>query len=445
MEDHNLPKVLIVGGGFGGLAAARAVSGAQAMTAVIDRQNHHVFQPLLYQVATASLSPADIAAPIRSALRGVPRCAVVLAQVEGVDLERKRLVFDSGTAPYDYLVLAAGVTHDYFGNDQWSDVAPGLKSLSDATELRRRILLAFESAEHEGDPDERRASLTFAVIGAGPTGVEMAGAIKEIASNTLPREYLHIDTSTARVILIEGGQRVLPTFSERLSTRAQADLENLGVEVMLNTRVTNVEPGGVWVGDRFIPAQNAFWAAGVRASPLGASLGVPVDRAGRVIVGPDLSVPGHPEVFVVGDIASYTPAGAERPLPGVAQVAMQMGKHAGGIIKRDISRGPSTDRPAFVYKDKGSMAIIGRNRAIAQVGKTQMAGFIAWLAWAFVHVLFLVGYRNRLRVFFSWGWNWLLSSRDARLVIGDAKMRVRMPNGPGFEPHGSAPPVEKET
>ena len=304
---------------------------------VVDRENHHVFQPLLYQVATASLSPSSISQPIRSTLRNCANSVVVLATVTGIDLKNRRVHVEEGFGEYDYLVLAAGARHDYFGHDQWADLAPGLKSIADATEIRRRMLLAFESAEHEGDESSRRAALTFAIVGGGPTGVELAGAIKEIAAKTLPREYRNIDTTTARVILLQSGPRVLPAFPEHLSEKAKLALERLGVEVRLNARVTDVTPDGIKVGDAFIGAHNVFWAAGVKAAPIAATLGVPLDRSGRVIVKPDLSVDGYPEVFVVGDMASYTPEGADRPLPGVAQVAIQMGRHVGRIVKQEIS------------------------------------------------------------------------------------------------------------
>src|SRR5687767_10639298 len=295
MESKSLPKVLIVGGGFAGLAAAKALAKAPVEVTIIDRRNHHVFQPLLYQVATAALSPADISAPIRSVVRGQKNCEVVLAEVTGVDLPRRRVLLAAGHVGYDYLILAAGATHAYFGHDEWATIAPGLKSVEDATELRRRILLAFESAEYEGDQAARRAALTFGIVGAGPTGVELAGAIQEIAAQTLPKDYKHIDTRTTRVILFEGADRVLPPFPPELSERAQHDLERMGVEVRLKSIVTNVTPQGVSIGDEFIPVRNVFWAAGVNASPLGKSLGVPLDRAGRVVVGPDLTIPGHPE------------------------------------------------------------------------------------------------------------------------------------------------------
>ncbi|MEL6340445.1 MAG: NAD(P)/FAD-dependent oxidoreductase [Myxococcota bacterium] len=428
------PQVLIIGGGFAGLAAAKQLKAVDADVALLDRQNHHVFQPLLYQVATASLSPASIAAPIRSTLTGRADCQVVLSNVTGIDVERSRVIVEEGSVPYEYLILAAGVRHDYFGNDHWEAIAPGLKTVQDATEIRRRLLLAFESAEHEGDDDARRAALTFAIVGGGPTGVELAGAIKSIASRTLPREYRNIDTATARVILFEGGPRVLASFPEQLSIRAQDDLKRLGVEVELNCRVTNVDPSGVTLGERIVPASNVFWAAGVKATPLTRTIGCDTDRAGRAIVAGDLSIPGHPNIFVVGDAASYTPAGTDSPLPGVAQVAMQMGAYVGTVVREEIVDGSSGSRRLpFRYRDKGSMAIIGKNRAVAAIGKHRFAGFPAWVMWAFVHVVFLVGSRNRLRVLFNWAVGWVFNSHDARLIVGDSKLRVRLPHGPGFE------------
>ena len=429
------PSVLIVGGGFGGIAVARALAHVDADITVIDKQNHHVFQPLLYQVATASLSPATISQPIRTILRGQGNCGVVLASASGVDVEGRKLLFEQGDVAYDYLVLAAGASHDYFGHDEWAPIAPGLKTLSDATEIRRRLLLAFEEAEHEGDPTTRRAALTFAVVGGGPTGVELSGAIKEIAGQTLPSEYHNIDTKTSRVLLFEGSDRLLNAFPPQLSERAKRDLESLGVEVRLNARVTEVTEQGIRVGEEFIETNTVFWAAGVRASGLGESLGVPVDRSRRVIVQPDLSIPGHPEVFVIGDMASLTPDGQDHPLPGVAQTAMQMGQFVGKVLKSEIAgRSTPSDRPKFVYKDKGSMAIIGKNRAVAAIGHRRFTGFIAWLLWAFVHIAFLVGFRNRLRVLFNWGVKWLLNSHDARLIVGDTNMHMSKPVGRGFTP-----------
>ncbi len=429
------PAVLIVGGGFGGLAVAKSLASVDADITIIDKQNHHVFQPLLYQVATASLSPASIGQPIRSIVRGQKNCSVVLAAASGVDVQRKRLLFESGEAEYDYLVLAAGASHDYFGHDEWSTLAPGLKTLSDATEIRRRLLLAFEEAEHEGDDDARRAALTFAVVGGGATGVELSGAIKEIAGQTLPSEYHNIDTKTTRVLLFEGEDRLLGSFPQQLSERAKRDLERLGVEVRLNAMVSEITKAGIRVGDDFIETKTVFWAAGVRASDLGASLQAETDRSGRVIVQQDLSIPGHPEVFVIGDMASMTPDGAQHPLPGVAQTAMQMGRFVGTTIADEIAgRSTPDQRGRFVYRDKGSMAIIGKNRAVAAMGKRRFSGFVAWLLWAVVHIAFLVGFRNRLRVLFNWGCKWLINSHDARLIVGDARMRVHRPTGKGFTP-----------
>lgn len=421
------PRVLIVGGGFAGLAAAKALAKAPVAVTILDRRNHHVFQPLLYQVATASLSPADISAPIRSVVRDQANCEVALAPVTGIDVGHRRVLLENGYVGYDYLVLAAGATHAYFGHDEWAAVAPGLKTLEDATELRRRILLAFESAEYEGSPEARRAVLTFGIVGAGPTGVELAGAIKEIAGQTIPRDYKHIDTRTTRVVLFEAGPRILPPFSPELSARAQRDLERMGVEVRLNSTVTQITPEGIYTGEEFVPVRNVFWAAGVKASPLGASLGVPLDRAGRVIVGPDLTIPGHPEVFVTGDMAAATSADSGSPVPGVAQGGLQMGHFAGTTIARETGgRSTPAQRRAFSYTDKGTMAVIGQSKAVAQIGRLKFGGFMAWLAWAGIHVAFLIGFRNRLQVLFSWFWSWLLNARDARLITGDARLDVRV-------------------
>jgi len=419
------PRVFIVGGGFAGLAAAKALARAPVDVTIFDRRNHHVFQPLLYQVATASLSPADISAPIRSVVSGQDNCEVVLAAVKSVDVNNRHLLLDGGHASYDYLVLAAGATHAYFGHDAWAPVAPGLKTIEDATELRRRILLAFESAEYEGSDEARTAVLTFGIVGGGPTGVELAGAIKEIAGQTIPRDYRHIDTRTTRVILFEGGPRVLPTFPPELSMRAQRDLEKMGVHVRLNSLVTEVTRHGIHIGQEFIPIRNVFWAAGVKASPLGTSLGVPLDRAGRVVVGPDLTIPGHPEVFVTGDMASAKSADTGHPVPGVAQGGLQMGHYAGEIIAREVTAGASpADRKPFVYRDKGSMAVIGKARAVAQIGRFKFGGFVAWLVWGGIHIAFLIGFRNRMQVLLSWFWNWLLNARDARLITGDARLEL---------------------
>lgn len=431
--DNARPRVVIVGGGFGGIAAAKALARAPVAVTIIDRRNHHVFQPLLYQVATASLSPADISMPIRSIVRDQKNCRVALGEVTGVDTEKRHLLVDGGYILYDYLIVAAGATHAYFGRDDWAPIAPGIKSLEDAVELRRRILLAFESAEYEADDAARRAALTFAIVGAGPTGVELAGAIKEIAAETLPRDFRNINTRTTRVLLFQADDRVLPAFAPELSARAQAYLDRMGVEVHLGTPVTDVAPEGLTVGGEFIAIRNIFWAAGVKASGIGASLGAPTDRSGRVGVGPDLSIPGHPEVFVIGDMANAESGG--KPVPGVAQGAIQMGRYAARRIAAEVAgRSNQADRPPFVYKDKGSMAVIGKNRAVAEVGRLRFGGLLAWLAWGVIHIAFLVNFRNRIQVLFSWFWNWLINARDARLITGDASMRLITPRGDDFVP-----------
>ncbi|MCG3123107.1 MAG: Nitric oxide reductase FlRd-NAD(+) reductase [Phycisphaerales bacterium] len=442
------PRVVIIGGGFAGLAAARALASAPVEVILIDRRNHHVFQPLLYQVATAALSPADIASPIRRVLRNVKNCRVVLAEPTSIDLHNRQVVFpDDYRVAYDWLVLAAGATHSYFGHDDWAAVAPGLKTLEDATELRRRILLAFESAEYEGNEDARRAALTFAIVGGGPTGVELAGAIKEIAAKTIPADFRFIDTTTTRVILVEGEPRLLSAFPPELSERARRDLASMGVEVRLNTRVTDVSRDGVKAGDEFIPARTVFWAAGVRGSPLGATLGVPLDRTGRVIVKPDLSIPGHPEAFVVGDLAAAYSADTNQPVPGVAQGALQSGRYVGRLIARETSfgQGPHARpepvaRDPFIYRDKGSMATIGRAKAVAWIRGMKFGGFLAWLLWGGIHVMFLVSFRNRLFVLATWAWNWFFFSRDARLIVGDSRIDLRSPRT--AEPPSRDPPAE---
>ena len=445
MGSERRAKVFIVGGGFAGLAAAKVLAAAPVEVIVVDRRNHHVFQPLLYQVATAALSPADISSPIRTILRGQKNCEVVMAEVVGVDVAKRRLVVRGGYVEYDYLILAAGATHSYFGHDQWAEIAPGLKSIEDATELRRRILLAFESAEYEGSDEARQAALTFGIVGAGPTGVELAGAIKEIAGQTIPKDYKHIDTRTTRVILFEGADRVLPPFPPKLSARAQRELERMGVEIRLNSVVTNITRQGIYVGEQFIPVRNVFWAAGVRASPLGQSLGVPLDRAGRVIVGPDLTIPGHPEVFVTGDMAAAKSVDTGQPVPGVAQGGIQMGRYAGRMIANEVAgRSEAVTRRAFVYRDKGSLAVIGKAKAVAHIGRLELGGFLAWLLWGGVHILFLIGFRNRLQVMLSWFWNWLLNARDARLITGPARLDIHIPRLADFVRTDVTTPEDEE-
>lgn len=408
------PKIVIVGGGFGGLQAAKAFRDAPVQVTVVDRRNHHLFQPLLYQVATAVLSPADIAQPIRSVLRDQANVEVVLGEVEAIDTASREVVLADGRIPYDYLILAAGANHAYFGHDEWEPLAPGLKTLEEALDIRRRILLSFEEAEREPDAERRKALMTFVIVGAGPTGVEMAGAIAEIARQTLNRDFRRIDTRDARIILVEAGPRLLATFPERLSRAALAELQRLGVEVRFNQPVTQLAPGRVMVGDETIAAETIVWAAGVRASPLGKSLGVEIDRAGRVLVNRDLTIPGHADIFVIGDMASLKDEKG-RPLPGVAQVAMQQGKWAAANIRRAIAGEPA--RP-FHYMDLGNLATIGRNAAVADIRGVTLSGFIAWLIWAGVHIMNLVGFRNRVLVGLQWLWGYLTFQRGARLITG---------------------------
>lgn len=420
----SVPNVVVVGGGFGGLWAARALRNAPVTVTLVDRRNHHLFQPLLYQVATAALSPADIAAPIRSVLRRQKNAEVLMGEVVDVDrAARQLLLADGQRVPYDYLIVATGATHAYFGHPEWEPIAPGLKTVEDATEIRRRFLLAFEAAEQEQDEAVRRALLTFVVVGAGPTGVEMAGAMTEIARKSLTRDFRHIDPSSARIILIEGGPRVLAAYHPDLSAYAQRALERIGVTVRLNSIVTKVEENGAWVGDEFIPARNVVWAAGVTASPLGKRLDAETDRVGRVHVQPDLSLPGDPRVFVIGDLAALNGADG-RPLPGVAQVAMQQGRLAARNVVREVRGQP---RLSFRYRDKGSMATIGRRAAVLEMPKpsVRMKGWLAWVAWLFIHVMSLIGFRNRISVFVEWAWNYLTWQRGARLITGDVSPDLR--------------------
>lgn len=408
------PRVVIVGGGFGGLNAAKSFRDAPVRVTLVDHRNHHLFQPLLYQVATAVLSPADIAQPIRSVLRDRPNVEVILGEVKSIDTAAQEVVLADGLLPYDYLILAAGATHAYFGHDDWEPLAPGLKTLEDALGTRRHILLAFEEAEREPDPERRKALMTFVIVGAGPTGVEMAGAIAEIANYSLARDFRHINTRDARVILVEASDRLLATFPEQLSRYALNDLKRLGVDVRLGKPVTMIAPGEVTIGDEAVAAETIVWAAGVRASPLGRSLGAELDRAGRVIVNPDLTVPGHPNISVVGDMASLADMKG-RPLPGVAQVAMQQGAWTAANIRRAIAGEPTR---VFHYRDLGNMATIGRNAAIADIRGLRLSGFIAWLAWALVHIMNLIGFRNRVLVGLQWLWGYLTFQRGARLITG---------------------------
>ena len=409
------PHVVIIGGGFGGLYAARALKRAPVQVTVLDRRNHHVFQPLLYQVAMAALSPGDIASPIRWILRRQKNVEVLLAEARSVDLPRKTVILTDGEIPYDYLIVATGATHAYFGRDDWRPLAPGLKSLEDALQIRRRVLLAFERAERETDPIRRARQLTFVVIGGGPTGVEMAGALAEISRQSLARDFRHFDPGSARIMLVEGGPALLAAFPDPLRQAALRDLQHLGVEVRLNSIVTNVLPGRVMIRDDGIDAETVVWAAGVAASPLGASLGVPLDRAGRVKVEPDLTIPGFRNVFVIGDLAALDD-GRGKPLPGVAQVAIQMGRHSVRNILRSIEQQPLR---AFRYKNLGNMATIGRASAVADFGSFRLTGYLAWLAWLFVHLTNLIGFRNRVVVMVQWAWAYVSYQRAIRLITGD--------------------------
>jgi NADH:quinone reductase (non-electrogenic) len=409
------PRVVIIGGGFGGLYAARALRRAPVRVTMVDRRNHHVFQPLLYQVATAALSPGDIASPIRWILRHQRNVEVVLADVVAIDTTAKRLTLADGEMDYDFLIVAAGATHAYFGHDDWRTTAPGLKTLEDALDIRRRVLLAFEHAERATDDARRRALLTFVVIGGGPTGVEMAGALAEISRQSLARNFRHFDPTSARILLLEAGPSVLATFPESLQQAARKDLVRLGVDVRTGQPVTNVAQGAVQVGDEIVRAETVVWAAGVAASPLGATLGVPLDRAGRVRIEPDLTIPGHANVFVIGDLAALNGADG-KPLPGVAQVAIQMGRHAAANIQRAIEQQPYA---VFHYRNLGNMATIGRASAVADFGWLRLKGLVAWLAWAFVHILNLIGFRNRVVVFIEWAWAYISYERSVRLITGE--------------------------
>jgi NADH dehydrogenase len=410
------PHVVIVGGGFGGLSAAKALRRKPVRVTLVDRQNHHLFQMLLYQVATAGLSPGDIASPIRWILRRQANARVLMADAERVDVAGKTLICDVGPIPFDYLILASGVTHSYFGHDEWRAHAPGLKTLDDALAIRAQVLMAFERAERATAGDERRCSLTFVIVGGGPTGVELAGAIVEIARHALRHEFRAIDSRTATVLLLEGGPDVLPAFPPDLRARARQDLERLGVTVRTGAKVDAIEHGVVHIGDERIEAGTILWAAGVQASPLGATLGAPLDRAGRVKVAPDLSVPGAPSIFVVGDLATLDgPQG--RPLPGVAAVAIQEAHHVVGAIDADLAGRP---RATFRYRNPGDLATIGRAAAVADLGWIRFAGWTAWLFWLFVHIMKLTGFRNRLVVFVQWAWAYLTFQRSIRLITGRA-------------------------
>lgn len=409
----NRKHVVIVGGGFGGLNAAMSLKRAPVRVTLLDRTNHHLFQPLLYQVATAGLSPADIAVPIRSVLSKQKNTRVLLAEAQGLDLEGKRLLLDKGEIKYDYLILAAGATNNYFGHDDWSTHALGLKTLDEALSIRERMLLAFEAAERATDPEIRKKLLTFVVIGGGPTGVEMAGAFAELAKHVLARDFRAIDPSSTRVVLVEAGKRILTAFPESLGTKAEEQLKTLGVEVHKGEPVAHIDETGVAFKDGTrLPASVIVWAAGIRGTPFAKKLGVDVDRTGRVVVGTDCSIAGHPEVFAIGDMAAMRDA-AGVDVPGVSPAAIQQGNYVAKMIQADLAGKP---RKPFTYLDKGTMATVGRRRAIAKIKKLELSGVIAWLAWMAVHVLFLIGFHNRLVVMFNWAWQYLTWKRGARLI-----------------------------
>lgn len=411
------PHVVVVGGGFGGLNVTRALCHAPVRVTLVDRRNHHLFQPLLYQVATAALSPADIAYPIRSVVRRQGNASVLLARAVGVDRSKRELILADGRIPFDYLVVATGARHAYFGHDDWEPNAPGLKSLEDALDIRRRILLAFEHAEREADEARRRALLTFVIVGGGPTGVELAGAIGEISRRSLVGDFRTIDPRDARILVLEAGPRILPTFPEALARKAESALQRLGVEVATGRAVTGVEPGAVVAGGVRVPAATVIWAAGVQGSSLAASLDAARDSAGRVLVQPDLSIPGDPRIFVIGDLSAFVhQTGA--PLPGVAPVAIQQGRHVARTIESDLADRPRTD---FRYRNRGGLAVIGKGQAVAEVGSLRLSGLAAWLAWCFIHILFLVGFRNRALVLFEWAWYYFTDQRGARLITGKAE------------------------
>ncbi|RYD75294.1 MAG: NAD(P)/FAD-dependent oxidoreductase [Verrucomicrobiaceae bacterium] len=415
VHHRNLPRIVVIGGGFGGLSVAKALARDNVRVTLLDRQNHHLFQPLLYQVATAALSPADIAEPLRHILRQQDNVEVIMTDAQRVDVEGKKVITGDGEVEYDHLVIAAGARHSYFGKPEWEKFAPGLKSLDDALEIRRRLLLAFEIAEKTDDAEQRQAALTFVVVGAGPTGVEMAGAIAEIARVTLVQDFRHIDPSQARVILLDATARVLPVYTEGLSESAKRQLEKIGVDVRLQAIVEELGEDGVHLKNgEFIAARTVIWAAGNAAAPLGTTLGVPLDRQGRVIVNSDLTVPGHPEIQVIGDMAHFVEEDG-KPLPGLSPVAMQQGRHAARNIRAQLAGGWTA---RFHYFDKGTMATIGRHAAIADVRGLQFSGLIAWLAWLFVHLIFLISFRNKMMVFLNWAYIYLTFGRHARLITG---------------------------
>ncbi len=417
-DGKHIPRVVIIGAGFAGLTCAQALARLPVRVTLVDRKNHHTFQPLLYQVATAGLSPGEIAAPIRGILGRRKNVEILLGEAVGFDLQNRRVQLRDLELPYDYLVISAGASHSYFGHPEWAALAPGLKSIEDALEIRRRVFLAFELAERQALAAGRSEPVNFVVVGGGPTGVELAGALAEITRRTLAHEFRNIDPARTRVVLVEGAPRILPAYPPDLSRSAEEQLRSLGVEVRCSTMVTDIQPGCVRLGETTLPATVTLWAAGVAASPLGKMLGSQTDKVGRVPVEPDLSVPGHREVFVIGDLAAF-PTKNGQTLPGVAPVAIQQGSAVAGNIQRELKGLP---REPFHYRNKGTLATIGRAAAVADFGAIHISGFIAWLAWLFVHILYLVGFRNRLLVLIEWGWSYFTYERSARLITGSAEL-----------------------
>lgn len=425
-------RLIVIGAGFAGVNLVKQLRDVPIQIDLLDKHNYHCFQPLLYQVATAALSAGDIAHPIRRIFRNQANVSVAMGEIEHMDLARQQVCSGDVCLHYDYLAIAVGVTHSYFGNEKWQLLAPGLKSVDDATRIRGHVLLAFEEAELEDDEASRRAKLTFVVVGGGPTGVEMAGALREIAANDIPRDFRNIDTKTSRIILLQGGDRLMPQLHPASSARAKRDLEAIGVEVRLNSRVTSVDESGVYLGDQHLPAGNVIWAAGVQAPRLLDALGVPQDRSGRIIVNQQLNVPGHPEVFVVGDAASVKDAKTGQLIPGLAPAAIQMGRFVGRIIRDEIARGTSiAERPAFHYRDKGTLATIGRRRAVADIRGWRFSGVFAWLLWSIVHISFLISFRSKLFVMAGWIYDYLFRTREARLITGKFALKIHRGRGTG--------------
>jgi NADH dehydrogenase len=446
--ERERPHVVIIGAGFGGLEAAKKLASAPVRVTLVDKTNHHTFQPLLYQVAMAGLSPAEIAQPIRGILHGNANTTVLMASASSIDLAGRAVHLEDGVVlRWDHLIVASGADTSYFGHDQWATAAPGLKSIEDAIDIRQRVLLAFELAEREESPERKQQLMSFVVIGGGPTGVELAGALAELSRFTLHRDFRTIRPATAKVRLIEAGPRVLASFPEDLSAKALAQLHELGVEVRTGTRVTAIEPGFVRLGEETIPCSVALWAAGVRATPLTKTLGVPLDRADRVLVNKDLSVPGHPNAFVIGDAARLDGDDGQ-PLPGVSPVAMQEARAVAALIRGEVEGRPNAERRPFHYFDKGSMATIGRSRAVVKLSRVHLSGFLAWLSWLFVHILYLIGFKNRLVVLVVWAWSYLTYGRGARLITGyaptDALQALRAQQRTGATSNASdGAPVEK--